>query len=59
MELVIGDATHGDGRGMIYGSFAMHFLIQKYCHDRAHYFTWDIIAHCRALDVRQSIVGIE
>ena len=42
MELVIGDATHGDGRGIVYGSFAMHFLIQKYCHDGGHYFTWNI-----------------
>ena len=42
MELVIGDATHGDGRGILYGSFAMNFLIQKYCHDRGHYFTWNI-----------------
>ena len=41
-ELGIGDATHGDGRGMFYGSFAMHFRIQKYRHNRGHYFTWNI-----------------
>ena len=25
-----------------YGSFAMHFHIQKYCHDWRHHFTWNI-----------------
>ena len=31
-----------DEEFFFFDSFAMHFLIQKYCHDRGHYFTWNI-----------------